>query len=401
MIIFLAAVLDVPQHLDESAQLDGAGSLPAPALGDAAVDQPGDPLRPRARRDPGAPVLHAGVRRGERRGRPGVAGGRDEHPRARLPRGLDALLSRSSSTGTASASSNMGYASALAMLLLGVSFLITLRDHPQLAPVGALRGGGAMSAVRLRRSCGARLPKAVRRRRFLVGVAQPQPADRRGARVPPAGRVRRSDLADDERAGALDESLARAVPLEQLRRRVPQVAAVALDDQLVHLRVARHARAPALEHPRRLRPRTPALAGPRCDVHGRACRADAAAAGDGHPALRDVGEAAPRRDALAADHPELVRRRVRDLPAAAVLHDDPGGVHRRRARRRLRRAPHPHHGRLPAREAGDRRGRALLGALYVERLLPAAALRRRELGQLGRSRSASRSSGTSIRCSGR
>ena len=49
----------------------------------------------------------------------------------------------------------------------------------------------------------------------------------------------------------------------------------------------------------------------------------------------------PRRHALAADPPELVRRRVLDLPAAPVLPDDPGGVPRRRARRRLRRVPHP------------------------------------------------------------
>ena len=46
---------------------------------------------------------------------------------------------------------------------------------------------------------------------------------------------------------------------------------------------------------------------------------------------------APDRVALAADPPELVRRRVLDLPAAPVLPDDPGGVPRRRARRRLRR----------------------------------------------------------------
>ena len=93
MIIFLAAVLDVPKHLYESADLDGAGALPAPALGDPADDQPGAPLRGRARRHPGAAVLHAGVRGGERRRRAGVTGRRGEHARARLPGGLDALLS--------------------------------------------------------------------------------------------------------------------------------------------------------------------------------------------------------------------------------------------------------------------------------------------------------------------
>ena len=40
------------------------GPLPAAALGHAADDQPGDPLRGRDRRDRGAAVLHAGLRRG-------------------------------------------------------------------------------------------------------------------------------------------------------------------------------------------------------------------------------------------------------------------------------------------------------------------------------------------------
>ena len=43
----------------------------------------------------------------------------------------------------------------------------------------------------------------------------------------------------------------------------------------------------------------------------------------------------------AADRPQLVRRRVLDLPAAPVLPDDPRGVPRRRARRRLRRVADP------------------------------------------------------------
>ena len=33
MVIFLAAVLDVPKHLYESAELDGAGALPAACAG--------------------------------------------------------------------------------------------------------------------------------------------------------------------------------------------------------------------------------------------------------------------------------------------------------------------------------------------------------------------------------
>ena len=77
MIIFLAALLDVPQHLYESAELDGAGRVAAAALGDAAVDQPGDPLRGRDRRDRGAAVLHAGVRRGD------IAAGQASRPATR------------------------------------------------------------------------------------------------------------------------------------------------------------------------------------------------------------------------------------------------------------------------------------------------------------------------------
>src|SRR5207244_10772015 len=80
---------------------------------------------------------------------------------------------------------------------------------------------------------------------------------------------------------------------------------------------------------------------------------------------------------------ELARRRVLDLPPPAVLPDDPGGLPRRGAGRRLRRVAHPLHRRHAPREAGNRGGRALLVPLHVQRLLPAAALRRRELAQLG------------------
>ena len=145
--------------------------------------------------------------------------------------------------------------------------------------------------------------------------------------------------------------------------------------------------------------------GRRRRVPRRARRAHAAAAGDGRPAVRDVGEVPPvrlqlHRHALAGDHPELVRRRVLDLPAAPVLPDDSRGVHRRRARRRLRRAAHPHDRRLAPREAGDRRSRALLVPLHVQRLLPAAALHGRGRRTTGCCRSASRSSARSTRCSG-
>src|SRR5207237_5799503 len=93
--------------------------------------------------------------------------------------------------------------------------------------------------------------------------------------------------------------------------------------------------------------------------------------------------AAPARDALAADHPTLARRRLLDLPAAAVLPDHSRVVPGRCARGRLRRAADPDHGDPAPGEACDRRGRALLDSLHVQRLLPAAALYGREPAPLG------------------
>ena len=92
MVIFLAAVLDVPQHLYESAELDGAG--------------PWQRLR-WVTLPPISPVILFSVVLGVIQGLQyftqayvaasvaagaGVAGRRHEHPRARLPAGLDALL---------------------------------------------------------------------------------------------------------------------------------------------------------------------------------------------------------------------------------------------------------------------------------------------------------------------
>jgi multiple sugar transport system permease protein len=56
-----------------------------------------------------------------------------------------------------------------------------------------------------------RPPVAVRRKRFLVGGRDSQPADRRRDRVPAPVRVHPADLADDEPPGALAPALAGAV----------------------------------------------------------------------------------------------------------------------------------------------------------------------------------------------
>ena len=92
------------KHLHESAERRRR-RVPAAALRDPADDQPGDPLRRRTRRDPGAPVLHPGVRGGGDRGRPGLAGGDGRARSNRAIRRARRSSTRSSSTTTASASS--------------------------------------------------------------------------------------------------------------------------------------------------------------------------------------------------------------------------------------------------------------------------------------------------------
>ena len=156
MIIFLAAILDVPRHLYESAELDGAGRLPAAALGDAADDQPGDPVRGRARRDRVAAVLHPGARRGERRrrARPSQAGTTTTIELG-YPEG-STLFYPILVYNHGFRYFNMGYASAMAMLLLVVAFARHRGHHLELAAGRALPGGGAVTRAS---------PQPARRRR--------------------------------------------------------------------------------------------------------------------------------------------------------------------------------------------------------------------------------------------
>ena len=177
MVIFLAAVLDVPRHLYESAELDGAGAVAAAALGDAADDQPGDPVRRHPRRDPGAAVLHAGLRRGGHRGRAGLAGRRRDGGEPRLSAGLDALLSRAAVPARLH-DFQMGYASAMAMLLLAVVVRGDARDRRS-TRAGGCTTEGRRDDARPRTARAARSPPraapAVRRRRFLLGGREPLP----------------------------------------------------------------------------------------------------------------------------------------------------------------------------------------------------------------------------------
>ena len=157
----------------------------------------------------------------------------------------------------------------------------------------------------------------------------------------------------------------RPVPLAQLRRRVHEAPLWRWALNSFIYSEPRDARAAGLEHPGRLRVLAAALARPRRGLPGRAGRADAAAAGDGRAALRDVGEA---RTSIGTLWPLIIPNWFGDAFAIFLLRQFfltiPRGVPRRRARRRLRRVPHPHHGRAAAREAGDRRRGAVLGALH-------------------------------------
>ena len=68
---------------------------------------------------------------------------------------------------------NMGYASAMAMLLLAVAFAVTLVIVRNSRRWVHYSGGGAMSATRVDvRSERRKLPRAVRRQRFLISVAE-------------------------------------------------------------------------------------------------------------------------------------------------------------------------------------------------------------------------------------
>src|SRR5207253_1396178 len=80
-----------------------------------------------------------------------------------------------------------------------------------------------------------------------------------------------------------------------------------------------NARVAPLERSRGLRARAPTVARTQRHAHDRADRVDAAAAGVRRAALRLVGQAPPRRPALAGDHPELLSGRVRNPPATPVL----------------------------------------------------------------------------------
>ncbi len=198
MVIFLAAVLDVPQHLYESAELDGAGPLQRLRWVTLPTVSP--------------VILFAVVL--------GVIQG--------LQYFTQAYVAASIASGQASQAgdtfSGLGYPNDSTLFYPGAALPARVqrlpdglrvgdgdaaarrlvrgdaRDRPQLAQVGA-PGGAAMTAAAAaarRSSVGARRPR-VRRKRFLIAVAQAQRPDRGRDRVPRAVRLHRADVADDDR----------------------------------------------------------------------------------------------------------------------------------------------------------------------------------------------------------
>ena len=275
----------------------------------------------------------------------------------------------------------MGYASAMAVLLLAVSFAVTLVIIRQLAPLGPLRRGGAMSTARRRPAPldrGGSRRRAVRRRSAPDRGREPLAADRRR-------RSRSSRRSSSSLLTALmtnDQALSshlwpQPVPLAELRRRLPPGAALALDAQHADLRglatlgvlVSSIPVAYALA---RLRWR-----GRNVVFLRRAGRADAAAAGLGRAALRDVGEA---RDLVGTLWPLIIPNWFGDAFSIFLLRQffltipeeylDAARVDGCGELRIL------DDGRPAAGQAGDRRGRAVLLPLHLQRLLPPAALPR-------------------------
>ena len=152
MIIFLAAVLDVPRHLYESAELDGAGAFQRLRWVTLPHDQPRDPLRGRARGDPGR--CSTSPRPTSRRASPpgqAIAGGLDEQrsssgtPRARRS------STRSCSTTTGSGTSTWATRRRWRCCSCVVAFAVTAIIIRELAALRALPGSGAMSAASLHR----------------------------------------------------------------------------------------------------------------------------------------------------------------------------------------------------------------------------------------------------------
>ena len=127
-----------------------------------------------------------------------------------------------------------------------------------------------------------------------------------------------------------------------------------------------------LVHAGGVRIRALPLPGPQPPVHA-PDRDDLPAGGrDDHPDVHDLPADRLGRDLAAPAGAGVLRERVRRVPDAPVLHDDPDGPGRGRRHRWRRTVPDPHLGRAAAGVAGHRGGRRLPPRVLVERLLRAA-----------------------------
>ena len=170
MIIFLAAVLDVPRHLYESADLDGAGALQrlrwvtlptiSPVILFAVVIGVIEGLQYFTQA-----YVAASVAAG-----PGGDAESVDATSSSATRRARRSSTRSSLYHHGFRYFNMGYASAMAMLLLVVAFARHARDHAQLAAPGPLPGAGRgeRRVTAVAPVARPQPPRAVRRRRLLV-----------------------------------------------------------------------------------------------------------------------------------------------------------------------------------------------------------------------------------------
>ena len=405
MIIFLAAVLDVPQHLYESAELDGAGPLQrlrwvtlptiSPVILFAVVIGVIQGLQYFTQA-----YVAASIASGQ-----ASQAGDDAVERPRLPGGLDALLSRAALPARASATSTWATRRRWRCCCSSSSFAVTLVIIRNSRRWVHYRRGGASERRRAvaaplvrRRAAGRRAPAAAscsRSPNHSLLIA-------RRDRVPRAVRLHRADVADDERPGALVASSGRTRSAGSNFVDVFTTgAALALDAEHDDLRGARDARRARLEHPGRLRARAAALARaatpsfmivlvalmlpPQVTVVPLYVM---------WAKLHLVGTLWPLiipnwfGDAFSIF---LLRQFFLTIPEEYLDAARVDGCGELRILVTVVAA---------AREAGDRRRRAVLVPLHVQRLLPAAALHGREPAQLGAVDRARRSSARCTRCSG-
>ena len=172
MIIFLAAILDVPQHLYESAELDGAGALQrlryvtlptiSPVILFAVVLGVIASLQYFTQAHVAASVAAGSA----------VQGGSTSNIEIGYPEG-STLFYPILVYNHGFRYFNMGYASAMAMLLLVVAFAVTAVIIWNSRRVVHYQGIGAMTAVAHAEPATARrtVPRSIRRRRLLVAIA--------------------------------------------------------------------------------------------------------------------------------------------------------------------------------------------------------------------------------------